>query len=65
MTVEEGVKLLRLIQGEELVVVGHIERFNPIVAEITKIAQRPDYVAIKRHNPTSSRITDASVIRTS
>ena len=63
LTVEEGVKLLRLIQGEELVVgVGHIERFNPIVAEITKIAQRPDYVAIKRHNPTSSRITDASVV---
>ena len=42
--------------------VGHIERFNPIVEEIKKIAERPDYVSIKRHNPTSSRITDASVV---
>ncbi|TFH48136.1 MAG: Gfo/Idh/MocA family oxidoreductase, partial [Methanothrix sp.] len=63
LTVEEGLQLLRIIEGKELVVgVGHIERFNPIVAEMTKIAQRPDYVAIKRHNPTSSRITDASVV---
>jgi predicted dehydrogenase len=63
LTVEEGEQLLGLIEGKELVVgVGHIERFNPIVGEMTKIAQRPDYVAIKRHNPTSSRITDASVV---
>ncbi len=61
--VEEGVELLRLLQREELVAgVGHIERFNPIVDEIKKIAERPDYVSIKRHNPTSSRITDASVV---
>jgi predicted dehydrogenase len=63
LTVAEGVQLTRIIHGKELVVgVGHIERFNPIVAEMTKIAQRPDYVSIKRHNPTSSRITDASVV---
>ncbi|MCX6677603.1 MAG: Gfo/Idh/MocA family oxidoreductase [Methanothrix sp.] len=63
LTVEEGMQLLKQIEGKELVVgVGHIERFNPIVVEMTKIAQRPDYVAIKRHNPTSSRITDASVV---
>jgi predicted dehydrogenase len=63
LTVDEGGRLLKIIEGSDLVVgVGHIERFNPIVAEMTKIAQRPDYVAIKRHNPTSSRITDASVV---
>jgi predicted dehydrogenase len=63
LTVDEGLKLARIIEGKELVVgVGHIERFNPIVAEMTKIAQRPDYVSIKRHNPTSNRITDASVV---
>jgi predicted dehydrogenase len=63
LTVQEGTNLLRIIESSELVVgVGHIERFNPIVGEMTKIAQRPDYVAIKRHNPTSSRITDASVV---
>ena len=68
LTAAEGIDLLKIIQrkkdeGRGLVVgVGHIERFNPIVAEMTKIAQRPDYVSIKRHNPTSSRITDASVV---
>ena len=63
LTMDEGIQLLKLLQGRELVVgVGHIERFNPIVDEIKKIAGRPDYVSIKRHNPTSGRITDASVV---
>jgi len=63
LTVEEGEELLRLLEGKEIVAgVGHIERFNPIVDEIKKIAERPDYVSIKRHNPTSNRITDASVV---
>lgn len=63
LTVDEGEELLRLLDGSEIVAgVGHIERFNPIVDEIKKIAERPDYVSIKRHNPTSNRITDASVV---
>jgi predicted dehydrogenase len=63
LTVTEGEELLRILGGKEIVVgVGHIERFNPIVQEIKKIAGRPDYVSIKRHNPTSSRITDATVV---
>lgn len=63
LMVDEGERLLELLQGKELVVgVGHIERFNPIVDEIKKIAVKPDYVSIKRHNPTSNRITDASVV---
>lgn len=68
LTAAEGIDLLQIIQRKkdegrgQVVGVGHIERFNPIVAEMTKIAQRPDYVSIKRHNPTSNRITDASVV---
>lgn len=63
LKVEEGEELIRLIKGKEIVVgVGHIERFNPIVNEIKKISNKPDYVSIKRHNPTSNRITDASVV---
>ncbi len=63
LTVEEGRELLRLLDGTDLLAgVGHIERFNPIVEEIKKIAGKPDYVSIKRHNPTSNRITDASVV---
>ncbi|MDD1758303.1 MAG: Gfo/Idh/MocA family oxidoreductase [Methanotrichaceae archaeon] len=61
--VDEGEELLELIDKEELIAgVGHIERFNPIVEEIRKITSRPAYVEIKRHNPTSGRITDASVV---
>jgi predicted dehydrogenase len=63
LTVEEGKELLRLLEASDVMAgVGHIERFNPIVEEIKKIAERPDYVSIKRHNPTSNRITDASVV---
>lgn len=63
LTVEEGRELLKLLKASGVMAgVGHIERFNPIVEEIKKIAERPDYVSIKRHNPTSNRITDASVI---
>ena len=42
--------------------IGHIERFNPIVAEIKKIVKNPRYFEMKRHNPTSSRITGSSVV---
>lgn len=63
LTVEEGTRLLKIIEDSKLVVgIGHIERFNPIVSEMAKIAKSPAYVSIKRHNPTSSRITDASVV---
>jgi predicted dehydrogenase len=63
LCVEEGEDLLSLLNRAHLTVgVGHIERFNPIVEEIKKIADKPAYVEIKRHNPTSTRITDASVI---
>ena len=63
LTVEEGIRLLKIIEDSKLVVgIGHIERFNPIVSEMAKIAKSPAYVSIKRHNPTSSRITDASVV---
>src|SRR5512137_2251441 len=63
LRVEEGEELLSLLNRAQLTVgIGHIERFNPIVDEIKKIADKPAYVEIKRHNPTSSRITDATVI---
>ena len=42
--------------------VGHIERFNPIVAEIKKIVTKPLYVEMKRHNPASARVTGNTVV---
>jgi len=59
---EEGKKLLNLTRENLVVGVGHIERFNPIVGEIKKILTSPRYIEIRRHNPTSSRITDADVV---
>jgi predicted dehydrogenase len=63
LKVEDAEELLGLISKKNITAgVGHIERFNPIVNEIARITNRPDYVEIKRHNPTSNRITDASVV---
>ena len=42
--------------------VGHIERFNPVVAEIKKIIRKPLYVEMRRHNPASARVTGSSVV---
>jgi len=42
--------------------VGHIERFNPVVDEITRIVTRPLYMEIRRHNPASARVTGSTVI---
>ena len=64
LTSKEGEKLLEDIKvKDDLVVgVGHIERFNPIVGEIKKLIRSPRYIEIRRHNPASSRITDADVV---
>jgi len=42
--------------------VGHIERFNPIIAEIKKIVTHPLFIEMKRHNPASARVTGSSVV---
>ncbi len=62
-SVAEADKLVDLLKTKNLIAgVGHIERFNPIVAEIGKIIKNPFFVEMRRHNPASSRITDASVV---
>jgi predicted dehydrogenase len=43
--------------------VGHIERFNPIVREINMLIRSPNipkYIEIKRHNPSSARMSGVS-----
>jgi predicted dehydrogenase len=67
LTSVEGERLLEIINdrstinGDLVVGVGHIERFNPIVEEIKKLLESPRYMEIRRHNPGSSRVTDACV----
>ena len=61
-TSKEGEELLKIIPEDLVVGVGHIERFNPIIREIKNLISHPKYMEIRRHNPASSRITDAGVV---
>jgi predicted dehydrogenase len=61
-TADEAKQLMKKAPEGITIGVGHIERFNPIVAEIKKIVKTPLYVELKRHNPTSARITGSSVV---
>jgi predicted dehydrogenase len=62
LTAAEGAELLPLIPDGCVVGVGHIERFNPIIAEIKHIVKDPLYMEINRHNPASARVTGSSVV---
>ncbi len=60
---DEGRKIQEMLKNKKIVFgVGHIERFNPIIPEIIKLNLKIEYGDIKRHNPTSSRISDSSVV---
>lgn len=61
-SVAEAEQVLELIGREQIVGVGQIERFNPIVPEIKRICRKPLYVEFNRHNPASTRITRSSVV---
>lgn len=58
----EAVKIINNTPKNIIVGVGHIEHFNPVVHELRKIIKNPLYIEIKRHNPSSKRITDTSVV---
>jgi len=58
----EAEALIKSAPAGIIIGVGHIERFNPIVAEIKKIISRPLYVEMKRHNPASARVTGSTVV---
>lgn len=62
LTAAEGAELVSAIPDGCVVGVGHIERFNPIIAEIKRIVKDPLYVEINRHNPASARVTGSSVV---
>jgi len=61
-TASEARALMAVRPAGITVGVGHIERFNPIIAEIKKIVTKPLYVELKRHNPASARVTGSSVV---
>lgn len=61
-TAKEAEHIIEILPNHIVCGVGHIERFNPIVSEIKRLIKRPLYVDIRRHNPSSQRITDSTVI---
>ncbi len=61
-TAAEARELMAVRPAGITIGVGHIERFNPIIAEIKKIVTKPLYVELKRHNPASARVTGNSVV---
>jgi len=58
----EGFRLLKMLNRDLVVGVGHIERFNPVSTEIKNLLINPRYIDIRRHNPASTRIKDANVV---
>ncbi len=60
--VAECEQVLGLIPEGIVVGVGHIERFNPVVAEVARVVRDPLYVSFHRHNPASARVTGSSVV---
>jgi predicted dehydrogenase len=61
-SVKEAEQVMALIGKNQVVGVGQIERFNPIVPEIKRICRKPLYVEFNRHNPASTRITGSSIV---
>ena len=61
-SVKEAEQVMALIGKAQVVGVGQIERFNPIVPEIKRICRKPLYVEFNRHNPASTRITGSSIV---
>jgi len=62
LTSRECEEVLKRIPEGLAVGVGHIERFNPVVAEIARVVRDPVYVSFHRHNPASSRVSGSSVV---
>lgn len=61
---DDGKKVLEILRKNKDIVfgVGHIERFNPVVSEIASLGLDATYIDVKRHNPASMRIQDATVV---
>lgn len=60
--IEQGEDLSRLAKEKNLVLqVGHIERFNPAVQEVTKILHNPIFFEAHRMGPWTSRNLDVGV----
>ncbi len=61
-TAEDGEKLIELAEAAGVVLtVGHIERYNSVVQELQRTAERPIHIEARRIGPFASRIPDSVV----
>jgi predicted dehydrogenase len=61
-TLEQAERLVRLARGEgRILQVGHLERFNPAVEEMLRLARRPLFIECNRIAPFKARATDVDV----
>jgi predicted dehydrogenase len=62
-TIEEAETLIRLAQEKQLVLqVGHVERFNPAVMEMSRQANDPMFVEASRLGPYDPRVSHIGVV---
>lgn len=62
-TLEQAETLIRLAAEKKLILqVGHVERFNGAVMELSKIVQEPRLIQAMRLTPVNNRITDVGVV---
>lgn len=62
-TIEEAETLIRLAQERQLVLqVGHVERFNPAVMEMSRQANDPMFVEASRLGPYDPRVSHIGVV---
>ncbi len=62
-TAEEGRELVAAADAAGVVLqVGHLERFNPVFAEVRDIVDRPRFIECHRLSPFAGRATDTDVV---
>lgn len=62
-TIEEAETLIELAQNKNLVLqVGHIERFNPAIKEMTKHVNKPAFIEVSRLGPYDPRVSHVGVV---
>jgi len=61
-TAREARQLAEAVPDGLIAGVGHVARFNPVVAELKRLVARPLFVEARRHNPAGPRRTNTSVV---
>jgi predicted dehydrogenase len=62
-TIEQAEELVSLAKSKNLILqVGHVERFNGAVLELSKIASNPNLIESRRLAPYNARIKDVGVV---